>query len=153
MEELEGRVKVRYASIKIDGYVDSRKSRRYSSHCGRHNDDMLFVANHKYSEDWLKTTKKLFATLAGSKEEAKLAVVCKAGVNRSVACSEIVGGVISLLGYDVEVVHLGKSTWQYKKVCSACDSCTSKKNTQMIDRIAREAFRVWHVCGSDSNLD
>ena len=106
---------------------------------------MQFVANHKYFEEWLKTTKTLSTSLAESKEEVKLAIVCKAGVNRSVACSEIVGGVISMLGYDVEAVHLAKGTWQYKKVCSTCDDCTGKKNTHVKDKIIRKAFRVWCV--------
>jgi hypothetical protein len=61
-----------------------------------------------------------------------IAMVCKAGVNRSVTCAFILAEVLHHRGYIVHLQHLQEANWTQRGICpGTCSNCGDKSEQRV----------------------
>ena len=107
----------------------------------------MFCVNHKRFVEFITDFKQNISPLLYTGSGAvNVVLVCKAGVNRSVAAAEVIFQVLLSAGHNCSLKHLGQHTWcQKRKLCYTCKKCTTWTDRKQ-DAFQRAALK-WGQIG------
>ena len=160
VDDLDKRMKFRFKTFKADLLIDCRSFFNWpgTGHCGRNTQDIQAVLDHPKYDLWLQRFKPKFEECLDYETdrfyELTVAMVCKAGVNRSVSCAEVMYGVFEDCGYEVTLQHLSMPSWQNKRwkdgkqVCSWCEDCmksTTHESHAVRMQLRKKALTTWRA--------
>jgi hypothetical protein len=160
IDDLDNRMKFRFKDYKADLLIDCRAFYDWpgTGHCGRNTQDIQAVLDHPKYDLWMQRFKpKSEECLEYDTQrfyERTIAMVCKAGVNRSVSCAELMFGVFEDCGYTVTLNHLSMPSWQNKRwkngeqVCNWCEDClknTGHESHAVRMQLRKKALMTWRA--------
>ena len=126
-----------------DVFVDCRAfhwPRGPKGHTGLHRVAIQQVSDNPLFFTWLQ---KFHATVTTWDFQRPLtaAMICKAGINRSVSGTVILAAILDYAGYTVVVEHLAEASWRLRGICpGTCSYCSDSS-------LARtEAYKYGSYC-------
>jgi L-alanine-DL-glutamate epimerase-like enolase superfamily enzyme len=141
----------KYETPWIDMWVDARRfafPHFPKEHIGEHEEAIRTVATHEKFVDWLTNVKIGFYKMKRIHDTAdtfNVAVGCKQGVKRSVACARILTSIWSELGYDCREPR--RLTFRGCRCDGSCVTCqTGMDQSETKTAALKKALSAWKRC-------